>query len=116
MLRWRTLRPIRAAWMTISPGIKSPHRSFTTGLLIPRKCVARGRAIRDLLAKQAADQLDRDTRGLAPFVEKRIELNDIHRTHQSGIVQQLHDQMRFAIGRAARDRSADAGRDLGIEK
>ena len=35
---------------------------------------------------------------------------------RSGIVQQLHDQMRLAIGRAARHRGADAGRDRGIEK
>ena len=33
-----------------------------------------------------------------------------------GIVQQLHDQMRLAIGGAARHRGADAGRDAGIEE
>ena len=35
---------------------------------------------------------------------------------RSGIVQQLHDQMRLAIGGAARHRGADAGRDRRIEE
>src|SRR3954470_21699002 len=87
-----------------APGIARQHR------------VARRAAVGDLQAEQAADQFDGNARRAAAFVEKRVELDDIDRAHQIRVVQQLHDEMRLAIGCAARHRGADAGRDGGIEK
>src|SRR6202000_1340546 len=78
--------------------------------------IRRRRAIRYLLAKQASDQFHHAARGPAALVEERIEFHDIERMHDAGIVQELHDQMRLAIGRAARHRGADARRHFGIEE
>src|SRR3981081_106462 len=78
--------------------------------------LARSWPILDRLAKQAPDQFYRGARGTAPLVEKRIKLNNIDRPNQSGIMQHLHHQMRLAIGGAAGNGGADAGRQAGIEK
>src|SRR5258707_1910371 len=69
-----------------------------------------------LLAKEAADQFDSRARRTAPLIEERVELDDIDRSNQPGIMQHLHHQMRLSIGGAAGHCSADAGRDARIEK
>src|SRR3569832_1144168 len=74
------------------------------------------RTIGYLLAEQASDQFHHAARGAAAFVEERIELHDVERTYDAGIVQQLHDEVRLAIGCAARHRGADTRRHFGIEK
>ena len=93
-------------------GIKpAPNRAGVIASIVRRDRVGRRRPVGDLLAEQAADQFDRGARGAAPLIEERVELDDIDRSNQPGIVQHLHHQMRLAIGRAARHRGADAGRE-----
>jgi hypothetical protein len=53
---------------------------------------------------------------LAPLVEERIELNDIEGANEPRIVQHLHDEVRLAIGCAARHGRADARRQRRIEE
>ncbi len=81
-----------------------------------RDGVARRRPVGDLLTEQAADQLDCRARGPTAFVQKRIELNDVDRSDDAGIVQQLHDQVRLAIGGTTRHGGADARRHGRIEE
>jgi hypothetical protein len=69
-----------------------------------------------LLAEQTADQLDRSPRRPAALVQKWIEFDNIDGSDQPGFVQQLHDQMRFAVSRAARHRRPNSRRDGRIEK
>lgn len=45
--------------------------------------IARRRPIMDLLAEQTADEFDHGARGEAPVVQKRIEFDQIERTHQT---------------------------------
>src|SRR6195952_4723243 len=69
--------------------------------------VAGGRPVADLLAEQAADEFNSGTGGTPPLVEKRVELNNIDGSHQPGIVQHFHHQMRFAVGRTSWHCGAD---------
>src|SRR6478609_11915146 len=78
--------------------------------------VTRRRAVGDLLSEQAADQLDRSARGATALVQERIEFDDVERSDHAGIMKQLHDQMRLAIGRSARHRGADSRRHTRIEE
>src|SRR5437867_3242184 len=55
-----------------------------------RNRVAGRGSVGDLLAEQAADQFDRGARGPATFVQERVEFDNVDRSHQSGIVQELH--------------------------
>jgi hypothetical protein len=50
-----------------------------------------------LLAEQTADRLDRSPRRPAALVQKWIEFDNIDGSDQPGVVQQLHDQTRFAV-------------------
>src|SRR5437016_6728598 len=93
-------------------GVIVESRASTVGL----NRIGRRWPVRYLLAKQAADQFDSRARGTAPLVEEGVEFDDIDRSNQPGIVQHLHYQMRFSIGRATGHRGADAGRHAGIEK
>ena len=94
----------------------SRPRSQDLSSLVRKHRIGRRPPVGDLQAEQAADQFDCDARGAAAFVEKRIELDDVDRSHQPRVMQQLHDQMGFAIGGAARHRGADAGCHRRIEK
>src|SRR6266702_3815162 len=92
------------------------HKRRMPDSLARRDRIAGRRPVGDLLAEQAADQLDRGARGPTALVQEWIELDDVNRSYQSGIVQELHDQVRLAIGRSARHRGADARRDAGVEE
>src|SRR5690348_11181297 len=72
--------------------------------------------VSDGLAEKAADELHNETRRPSTFVEKGIELHDVDRSHQPGIVQELHDEMGLAIGRASGDRGAHSWRHGRIEE
>jgi hypothetical protein len=53
-------------------------RSDIGGSVIVREYRVAGRgSVGDLPAEQASDQLDRNTRGAAALVEKRIELDNV---------------------------------------
>src|SRR6185437_13046459 len=70
----------------------------------------------DLAPEQARGQVHQEKRAFASLVEEGIELDQIERGLEPGLVQELHHQMRLPVGHAARNRGADAGRDRGIEK
>src|SRR3546814_2000015 len=45
-----------------------------------------------------------------------VQLDDVGRHHAAAVVQQLHDQVRLAVGGAAGDCGAGPGGDAGIEE
>jgi hypothetical protein len=52
--------------------------------------IGRSRSVSNLLAKQARYQLHRNARSAASLIQKWVELDDIHRSDQAGIVQHFH--------------------------
>src|SRR5262249_49398869 len=76
---WRMANSVRKLLFAI------PYSLFAISIRQHR--IRRRRAVGDLQPEQAADQFDRDPRGTAALVEERIELDDIERMHQSGIMQ-----------------------------
>src|SRR3546814_8030813 len=70
----------------------------------------------DGLAEQAGGHLGEHDGAAAALVEERVQLDDVGRHHAAAVVQQLHDQVRLAVGGAAGDCGAGPGGDAGIEE
>ena len=66
--------------------------------------------LEDALAERRADQLDGELAGHVLAVEDRVHLDDLERVDGAGLGEQLHGEVRLAIGDAAAHRGADAGR------
>ena len=76
-----------------------------------RVTVALGGAVENAPSHQARDKIDHK-QGRAPtFIEKGIEFDQVDAADEAAIVKDLHDEMRLAEGRAARNGGPDAGRD-----
>ena len=76
-----------------------------------RRLRGRGEASSDdALAERRADQLDGQLAGHVLAVEDRVHLDDLERADRAGLGEQLHREVRLAVGDAAAHRRADAGR------
>src|SRR3954464_8206020 len=72
-------------------------------------------ALEDAGAEGARDELDRELGRLVLLVEDRIDLHDLQRARETGLGDELHRQVRLAVGKTAAYGGADAGRDVRLE-
>src|SRR3546814_3684058 len=70
----------------------------------------------DGLGEQAGGHLGEHDGAAAALVEERVQLDDVGRHHAAAVVQQLHDQVRLAVGGAAGDCGAGPGATPGSRK
>ena len=81
-----------------SPAAKNCYTQFAHNILCP---------IADMTSSTP------NKRRSVHFIDHRIHFHDFHGRHEATIADRFHGQMRFAIGHAAADGRADAGRFTG---
>ena len=72
-------------------------------------------ALENLLAKGGAGQLNGEVGGAVVLVDDGVNLDDLEAEHAAVVGEDLHGQVRFAIGGAAAHRRADAGSIFGVD-